>query len=143
MLPIQTRQPTAHDESLLLSTFLKSLRNQKPYRFMDTNIYYSFAHCFAKSMLSTARILIAHEPTDETEVYGWAAFNGNALIWIYVKQVFRNARVGTQLMEICFADFKIRPVKCAIWTSAIAHLQESWMLEFDTYELIKLVKLEQ
>ena len=140
MLKIEIRQPAPYDESLLLSTFLKSLRNQKPYRFFDTNVFYSFGHCFAKTMLSNVDIVIAHDPTDDTEIYGWAAYRGNTLYWIYVKHVFRNAYVGTQLMEHCFADFRIKPVKCAIWTSAIAYLESKWMLEFDTYELVRIIK---
>lgn len=144
MLEILIREPNENDINFVMNSYLKSLGNQKPYSLLDCNYFNASAHLLANKIMTLSSVLIACQPEDQNQIYGWisADRNNRILFWVYVKNVYRNAGIGTLLMKSVFNEIgKVAPkIKCAHWTASIHWQEENWNLVFDSYPLVKLAK---
>lgn len=144
MLKVAIREPVIHDIPFILNSFLKSLGNQRPYNTIDKNIFNASFHMLGERILKYNMTLIACQEDDPTQIYGWITGEPvrRILYFVYVKNIFRQVGVGTNLMKAMFNNIggDAPNVKCAIWTSSIGWQEKKWGLIEDTYPLVEISK---
>lgn len=153
-LQILCRPPLSSDLDLIYSTFIRSLNNQYPWRAkkiidagdpkrivrdgIDKNYASTAHHSICTRLLKNCSILVACDPTDEDQTFGYVIFKDNTLFWVYSKYDFRKAGVATRLMEQAFENFKKEPIEYAIPTASIHHLRAKWNLEYNSHKIARL-----
>lgn len=128
MIPVAFREGTDYDKNFVLSAWLRSLRVSRPGIFeftppqctspkripvdsgffaahMPHDLYYErFRPIIENRIYPKSNILIAYNPEDKDQIYGFAAYrhhtNVTVFSFCYVKQPFRKFGVGRQLFEI-------------------------------------------
>ena len=103
-LPVRLRVYRPSDRKFILASWFSSHHHEVENRFTDFNTYKIMANVFFRHMLATNGVIIACNPEDEDQIYGWVcgAYYGNddlVLHWIYVKHAYRMAGVGRLLVE--------------------------------------------
>lgn len=140
-LPLAIRQGRVSDVPFLCSSYVRSLLNQRPWSAGERNWMAASAALLAARMLGRAVVLVAADPKDPDQIYGWIAADatGRILYYTYVKAAFRGAGVGTALMLAAFGDLG-SPVRCAHWTDGARKLERRWNLVRDSHPLVQLAK---
>jgi len=67
---------------------------------------------------SDTTCVIAFNPLDPHALYGWCAASGGALVWVYVRTLYKSLRrqgLGTALMLAAGAD-PSQPTPCLYWS---------------------------
>lgn len=157
-LRIVLREPQSSDIDFIYSTFVRSLTNQYPWKAkkiidafddkkivrdgIDKNWAVTSAHTMCTRLMRNCSILVACDPGDYDQTFGYIMFSDGVLHWLYSKYDFRKAGVATRLMENAFPNFKKNPIDYTIKTSAIRHLVEKWKLRFNSHHLTRLGRRE-
>lgn len=139
-LPMVVRPGRVSDVPFLCSSYVRSLLAQRPWAFGEKNWTAAAASLLAARMLGRATVLVACDPSDPDQIYGWIAGNPTSMVlyYIYVKAAFRRAGVGTTLMREAFGDDG--QVRCVHRTDAARRLADKWRLVFDSHPLVDLAK---
>ena len=151
---LRSIQTQSNDLDFIYSTFIKSLQNQYPFRSkkildlddtsktvrngVDKSWFTASTHAMLTQLLNNCNVIMATEPGDDDQIFGYIIYNNNVLHGIYSKFDFRNAGVGTRLMAEAFKGFKDQTIEYTINTSAIRHLETKWKLRFNSYHLTKV-----
>jgi len=135
MLEIKTRPGRKLDEDFIYSSWIHCLGNVRPYCSLDKNWFSSAQHSLIDHLLDRSHVLVAHDPEDDNQIYGYLVCEPkkNVLHWVYVKQLFRRADIGTRLINQALntnADIIV-----SIRTPTITSLSEKWGLTFHTHAL--------
>lgn len=140
-LPMAVRPGRVSDVPFLCSSYVRSLLNQRPWAIGDRNWMASAAALLAARILGRGSVLVACDPGDPDQIYGWVACDptSRVLYYIYVKQAFRRAGIGTALMRAAFSELG-PTVRCAHRTDAARHLEAKWGLVMDSHPLVGLAK---
>src|SRR5579859_1846901 len=97
------RQHTTEDISFIYNSFLKSLHNSFPIKFVPDTLYYGPQSQIIESLLKTANVMVACYPEDPSEILGYVIYQeiDSALIlhYIYVKQPYRMNHVASDIIS--------------------------------------------
>jgi len=102
-LPANLRRADEKDISFIFNSWLKSYRNSLFAKSVSNTIYFSEHHKIVEKLAKTSEIIIACNPDDPEQIYGYACaekIDGIfCLHYIYVKQPFRRLGVGNFLLN--------------------------------------------
>ena len=141
--PVLMRHATARDIPFLMSSYIRGLAAQSPWDKLDPNWHSAATHTLAERMLRQS-VIVACDPEDPDQCFGWICFDDvrRVLYWIYVKKAYRQAGLGTALME--FAFLSVGPESDAIRithkTDSIGWHTERWNLVYDSHSLVTIAK---
>lgn len=143
-LNISIREPMilsdhSNDLDFIYSTWVRSLGNQRPFRVnIDKNFFNAACHSLITKILTNANVLLACDPNDPEQLFGYIVFlkDPKVLFWVYTKFDFRKANVGTRLMKKAFGE--LSNIEYTVDTSAIRHLTNKWDLSFNSHHLTRL-----
>jgi len=88
---------------------------------MDRGAYYRLMEARLVPVLERASVVVACNPTRESQLYGFAAGDRDALHYVYVKAVFRGRGFARRLVERVMRDPSARrdpPMPVTHWTHA-------------------------
>ena len=123
--PIELRPPEAQDTAFIVATWADCATHSRPLRHMP-----KAAQGAAKNMIrrlgaavlknSKDRALVACNPANRDQLYGWIAWRpGAGLHMLYVKAPFRGWGIGGALFAATFLDF---PLALSTWTDRAERL---------------------
>ncbi len=102
---IKIRKAGEGDKAFVLATWLRSYYNGSQFGSEITpHVYFKWHHalCEAFWIRPTAYALIACNPDDENQIYGWAAMeqslHGHLVHYVYVKPAFRQMGIAKALL---------------------------------------------
>jgi hypothetical protein len=132
-LIIELREGKPIDEDFIFSSWIQCLGNSRPYSGLDRNWFTTAQHALIEKLLKNSKILIACDPEDDDQIYGYMVYNpmSNVLHWVYVKQLFRRAKVASRLLGKVFDG----NVTASIQTPALSSLNGSFSITVRTYAL--------
>jgi Acetyltransferase (GNAT) family len=98
-----TRHRTENDSNLIYSSWLQSLYQKDPYKFIPQSIYFKHQAILIKQLLDRSQVLILCFPEDPDEVVGYAVYeikNDIPIIhYLYVKLPYRKRKLMTGLLQ--------------------------------------------
>lgn len=95
------REYKPEDAAFVISSYLKSQRYIHPNQEMRDTIYYQTFKPIAEDMVKNSKILLATNPEDEWQIFGWLSYDQKPIVlnYIYVKHPYRGAKIATQLYK--------------------------------------------
>jgi GNAT superfamily N-acetyltransferase len=125
-LPIALRPALSGDYNFVLSSWLKSyFRNRQLFAQgaqLSEREYFVGHQRMVKWLLDRAPVLVACNPDDESQIYGWACYEEDGdttvLHYVYVKAPYRGYGVGRTLFTGLRHD-SVRVV-CTHWTRRLS-----------------------
>lgn len=116
------RPPNDTDGSFIIDSWVREARDHYPYSNMDKSLFYKEYKEIVKTLISKSLILIACNPEETDQIYGYLSFEKVADIpiihFIYVKLTFRENGIAKLLLQSVFDKFKSEP-------TLITHLPRS------------------
>ena len=136
-LPVAIRASVPSDEPAIYAHWINCLANQRPFSKLDTNWFSAAQHALVERLLSRCRVLVACDPEDANQLYGFVVvgWRQRVLYWVYVKLDFRRGAVATRLMRKAFENLGEIPIEYTTRTRAILYHQERWRLEYQSHYL--------
>lgn len=126
-IPIALRAPTAEDLPLILNSWLESHREEDGNGRMSNDVYFAIHKPRIVAILQRATTLIAANPDDPWQVYGWICYEGGVVHYVYVKyHSFRRMRVATRLMAEA-GNPRIATATGRLWDT----LRQAWGVSYD------------
>lgn len=147
-LPILIRQPAilteqSNDLDFIYSSWIKCVLNQKPYSVLDKSWLNAAQHSIITRLLRNCDVLIACDPQDIDQLFGYIVFDKNkrTLHWVYCKYDFRKTGVATKLMLEAFNNFE-EPIEYTFESTAIKYHVKRWNLKMNTHRLVETGRLK-
>lgn len=142
-LPASLRRASEDDIGFIFNSWLKSYRNSLFAKTISNTIYFSEHHKIIEKLAKTSEIIIACNPDDPNQIYGYACaekIDGIfTLHYIYVKQPFR--RLG--LANFMLTAFDVDMSEPSIHTHQ-TKVSELLAAKFNTvYHPYLLINVEQ
>lgn len=125
MVAILLREPRPYDLPFVLSSWMQSHREEGANALMDNDAYFAAVKPRLIEILSRSPVLVASNPEDPWQVYGWIAAEPDVLHYVYVKSVYRKFGIGRQLF-----DAVGRPSQCTHTGWMFPKLKDSWGLRY-------------
>lgn len=133
-MDLYIREPTSDDTNFVLNSWMKSLRTAVPN--IESDVFYSFQKMIILKLLSKATLLVACNPEDLDQIFGWIVFSNKEGVtvvhYVYVKQPFRLNGIANGLFEV------VRPKEIRMathWTKHFEILKDKWKLIYNPYLL--------
>lgn len=108
-LPISVRDAEGSDISFLFNSCLRSFRNGKLNAGVSNSIYFTEHHKVLEKIFKRAKVLVACETADPSNIYGYLCYEIIEGIFVlhysYVKQPFR--RLGVQKALLVAANHNV------------------------------------
>lgn len=102
-LNILIRPATADDANFILNSWLRSARHSQSLSQIPKEVYFSQHHKVVERLLKSAKTLVACNPQDPTQIYGFACGEMRESVFVlhycYIKQIFRKLGAATQLLQ--------------------------------------------
>lgn len=96
MLEVRFREATrADDIGLVMDPWLTSFQNFS----MSIGMNYSVIRDMVTNKVVNSKTILAVNPEDDTQIFGFICYKRGILHFIYVKEVFRKNKVAKQLMR--------------------------------------------
>lgn len=88
------------DVPFLYNSWLKSYRDSPSVTSIPNTLYYAGQHAVIEKLFETPDVetVIACNPEDEGQIYGYVVAAPGVLHWLYVKHTFRGHGVGKMLL---------------------------------------------
>ena len=106
---ILLRAPTNQDGSFIIDSWVREAREHYPANLVDKSLFYNEEKEIVKVLISKSLILIACNPEDPEQIYGYMVFEKVADIpiihFLYVKLLFRENGIARHLINSVFEDF--------------------------------------
>lgn len=125
-MELHFRKIETDDTSLIYSAWLKSYRGLPYGRTMTTSIFFDGHKKVVEGILDVSEVLLAVNPEDHAEVYGFICYNNDMLHYAYTKYKYRKLGIATSLMN------KVGGIAQFTLTS---HLPRNWSEIFTKYGL--------
>lgn len=101
--PIKIRKGIASDAPFIFSSWLKSMRSGPFARDITNSVYFAESHKVIERLLKTCEVHVACDAAQEADIYGYICgerIDGIFILhFIYVKHMYRNLGIGTQLLN--------------------------------------------
>lgn len=130
------RAPRQEDLNFILNSFLRSQRDIGDNALIAQDAYYSTAGAKAKivGILQHAEVLVACNPDDPDQIYGYCVYDRPATLHaVYCKQFMRGNGLATLLVEHCLPDFGSTPTKVTSLCRDYRRRAEKHRLTYDPY----------
>ena len=138
-LPIKVRVALEADAPFIFNSWLKSFRENGLARPVSQEIYFTEQHKLIEKLLKRGTTVIACDPKDVSNIYGWACFEQLEGVftvhYVYVKHSFRALGIGRELLKESAHDFANASI-FTHWTTAALKLHEKYNMLYHPYILI-------
>lgn len=117
------RQAMPDDAAFIIHSWLASFREGDMVEGVPNQVYYHVHHKIVESIMQRATMTVLSDPQAPEVIYAWicweAVDNGIIIHYCYVKNDFRNNRLGTTLLNavleserppVVFATHRVRPM---------------------------------
>ena len=115
-LPVRLRTLTEEDKPFIFNSWLKSYRFSHFGEKITNTIYFEDHHKIIENILKKAKVVVACNEEDPSQVYGYIVGGAEEgifiLHFIYVKHTFRNMGIGKTLLDAMGHDKE----KAAVYT---------------------------
>ncbi len=103
------REMEKDDESFIYSSWLRSYRGSPITTHMINDVYYDNHKKIIEKLLLEAKVIIACNPEDPSQIYGFICYedgvpNCSVVHYLYVKYPFRKMGLGTHLFDSICSD---------------------------------------
>ena len=106
---ILLRAPCDQDGSFIIDSMVREVRDHYPNTHMDKSLFYKEYKEIVKTLISKSLIVIAANPEDPDQIFGYLIFEKIEDIpiihFLYVKLTFRENGIATQLLKSVFENF--------------------------------------
>ncbi len=103
------RSPCDQDGSFIIDSWVREAREHYPFSHMDKALFYKEYKETVKTLISKSLIVIACNPEDQDQIYGYLSFEKVEDIpiihFIYVKLTFRENGIAKLLLDSVFENF--------------------------------------
>lgn len=96
---VRFRTSTGLDVPFIFSSWLKSYAKARGLAGSEKAAYFRAQHAVIDRLLQRSQVLVACDPSDPGEVWGYCVNDTRAIHWVYVKQVFRRFGIATELLR--------------------------------------------
>jgi ribosomal protein S18 acetylase RimI-like enzyme len=128
---VSLRPAHAADTAFVVDSWLKSFRSSSGD--VPGPIYWRSHREVVDALLQRANVLVACNPEDASQIFGWAAFEKRAgvlvLHYLYVKEPFRRYGIATRLLRTLSA----KGCQYTHHTKAFARMARTWRAHFNPY----------
>lgn len=130
------------DHALIYATWLRGHRfgGDWPHR-VPRGRYFQQHKYVIQELLERSQVLVACNPSRESQVLGYIVSEPGVLHWVYVKPTYRwdpasdaHPRLGTALRNEAFPHLHAW-VSCSHWTKAAERLSDKWGLRYRPFLL--------
>lgn len=97
MTPIVIRPASVDDAAFVISSYLKSQRNEGHNALMSNDVYYARVKPRVERMIARDQVIVACSPEDAWHLYGWLAYEPGVVHYAYVKFPYRRFGIGRAL----------------------------------------------
>ena len=117
------------DLPLIFDSWLKTARTSDPCRAIPGGVFQPMHHRLVERLLSYSTVLVACQPGDEDEVFGWICCETPGVLHcVYVKHMFQGYGIGARLV----AEAQLAgPLQCSHFTKALRRWATRTGLECD------------
>lgn len=102
-LAITFRSANKDDISFIFNSWLKSFRNSQFAKFIPNPTYFTEHHKVIEKLILNNLVLIACDPKDEKQIYGWVCAGLTegifTLHYIYVKHTYRKLGIAKAMLN--------------------------------------------
>jgi len=134
-LVIVLRPMQDEDTDLIYSSWIRAFCANKSVHPSERSWLFAAQRALVDKLLQRADVIVACQPDIDDQVYGYIVHGpGRVLHWVYVKDIFRRAHVGTRLMLSAFGDFN-EHIHYTHRTASTTHYRKRWNLYSNTRAL--------
>lgn len=138
------RDVTADDLPFIYNSWLKSFKSSPWAKSIPTSIYYANHKEVIAKILPKAIIMVACNPEDQSQIFGYAVFTPGRIIalhYVYVKQPYRRLGIAQVLFEFARAShMRTFPMIAThvtdVWSQV---LRDKWSMIYNPY-LLEVLK---
>lgn len=140
--PVQFRPPTPDDVQFIISSWLKSSRNNDFTNYISNEIYFKYMEHLVKTVINRSMVSMVCNPKDSKQVYGYVVYEfiGDIFVlnFIYIKYTFRNLKISESLLkavypkfgeEDCFITFIDRTMTRIVYGDKPEIKRSSWFIK--------------
>ena len=96
-LDFEIRAYVPTDEAFVMDSWKQSMMHV--YTWVPRDTYYRVMDRALARILGNSQVLVAHEPADHNQIYGWICFGEDCVHYCFVKQAFRLQGIGKALLD--------------------------------------------
>ena len=139
LLPVKYRTSTLDDKDFIYNSWLKSHRHSEECSRMNNETYYSNHKKIIENILKKANILICCNPEDESQIYGYIAFeymkeyDSFVIHYCYVKYTFRKLGLARNILNAVFPELTKDPIVCTYLGKVYDKLKEKYLLVYNPF----------
>lgn len=133
------RETTAEDLPFIFNSWLKSFRFNEDASRMSNGVYFGYFKELVTGLLESSSIVVACNPDDSTQIYGYAVYDHKedidlfVLHYIYVKYPFRNLGIGKRILETVHKELGIEPFVCTFASRVFDNLKEQYLITYNPF----------
>ena len=101
---VALRPKQADDESFIYSSWLRSYRSSPIVTHMNNDVYYDNHKLVIKKLLEISDVMIACNPEDPDQIYGFICYEPGIIHYLYVKYPFRKMGLAKYLLSSIPSD---------------------------------------
>lgn len=98
-VPVAFRPPMASDGNFVFNSWLRSHRDEAECSFMTNDVYYARQADRVRRVLKRAGVIVACNPEDSGQIFGFICFEPGIAHYVYVKYPFRKFGIARHLVE--------------------------------------------
>jgi GNAT superfamily N-acetyltransferase len=135
-MEIALRLVTPQDMPFIYNSWLKSYtENNKDFKRMGQGVYFSNYKKVLSRILDDALIVIACNPDDKEQVYGYvvAEEHANVCHYIYVKYTFRKLGIARRLLKNIHPELSEVPLACTFANKNYDLLRTKYLLTYNPF----------
>ena len=137
-VPLKFRAPTVSDKSFIFNSWLKSFRHSPLAKPLCNEVYFKNHKVIVENILKRSRVLIACNPEDEDQIYGYIVYEPiiddiTVLHYVYVKFTYRKLGIARTIVEGSI-DIK-NPILYTHHTETVKRIKDKLDLIYDPYRL--------
>lgn len=134
---IKIRNATQDDVNFIFSTWQKTYRHSVKTAGIPSEVYYSQQHVLIEGLMKTACIIIACDPKDQSQIYGYLCYDtieGAPVVhFAYVKKAYRALGIAKLMLNNSTVDIKL-PFFITHHTAPISRIStEKYVLVYNPY----------
>ena len=138
---VYIREAGYKDVNFILNSWQRSFKHSL--KDCSESIYNAKHEKLIIKLLSKCQCLMAVNPEDLYQIYGWVCFDAlkeiGIMHYMYVKHPYRKYGIGTQLFKMIEHDKKY-PCMVSHTTRHYKHIKNKWNLTFNPYLLLEIDK---
>jgi GNAT superfamily N-acetyltransferase len=127
------RGPAPTDIPFVLNSWLKSARDVGDHASMSNAVYFAGYRNECVAKLETGNVTVACSSEDPDQIYGWLAWTGRVIHYVYVKHPYRRFGLARAMVEHSFPAIG----KVPTLVTNVGRFHKDWgrkfQIEYDPY----------